>query len=549
MGIRVDVNEGRLDSWKEIATYLKRDVRTVQRWERHERLPVHRKIHGKLGSVYAFKPELDAWWNADRRAAGAAAADERPRLAVLPLRNLSGDPGQEYFSDGLTEELIAQLSRVDPARLAVVARSSVARCLAAGRGTRQIERELGAGYVLDGSVRRSSDRVRVSVQLVRTRDESHVWAGTYDRDLRDILALQRELAHAVTAGISAKVAASERRPIGPVDPETYSAYLMGRHLWNGRTIEGVFKAIEQFERAVARTPGYAPALAGLADCHAVLANPELGVLPPAEAMPRAKAAAERALAIDPALGEAHASLGFVCLWFDWDWPAAQTAFARAIELRPDYASARQWHAALLGTLGRMEEAVAELRRALELDPLSNVLRVELSSLHYFERDYEAAVRHAREALELDPGFVLAYFNLGRALLQQGRGREALTELERGHALAPELPAMTMALGHGYAAAGRRADALKAIEALARLARKRYVPAFHTAAIHAALGDREKTFAWLAKARDERCAYLVHLPKEPAADPYRGDPRFAQIVPRVGFRQPEPAPADRRPARG
>ena len=531
----------RLDSWKEIAAYLKRDTRTVQRWEKHEHLPVRRKLHDKLGSVYAFKRELDAWWNEGRPALGieplAPVAVARPRLAVLPLRNLSGDPSQEYFSEGLTEELIAQLSRIDPARLGVIARSSVTTYLARQRGIDNIERDLGVGYVLDGSVRRGHERVRISVQLIRTRDQSHVWAETYDRDLPDILELQSEVARAVTAEITAKMASPASRSPGPVDPETYSAYLMGRCFWNKRTLEGLMKAIEHLERAASSTPTYAPALAGLADCHALLANIEVGLVPAVEAMPKAKAAAERALALDPTLGEAHASLGFAHFWFDWDWPAAEAEFKRAIELRPDYATARQWYAAYLQSLSRMDEATSEIRRALELDPLSNVLRAELAALYYLERDYDRSVELSRQTLDLDPRFWLAYFNLGRSLTQKGEHRAAVAELKQAYELSEGSSGMTMALGHAYAAAGKKGEALKMIDTLTKLARRRYVPAFYTAAIYAGLGDREKVFAYLAKARAERCDYLVHLPKEPAADAYRDDPRFAQIVPRVGQRQP------------
>jgi TolB-like protein/Flp pilus assembly protein TadD len=523
-------DERRLDSWKEIAAYLRRDVRTVQRWERNEGLPVHRKLHGTLGSVFAFEHELDAWWNRDRAAAPAAAEapPARWRLAVLPLRNLSGDPAQDYFAEGLTEELSAQLSRSDPQRIAVLARRSVGQVIAKGESS--LAEELGATHVLDGSVRRSGDRVRLSVQLSHARDHAHVWAQSYDRDLREILAVQDELAREVAAGITATASAPSRGRFAVVDPEAYSACLMGRQLWSRRSVESVSRAVAQFERAAALSPGYAPAHAGLADCYAVLANPELGWLPPLEAMPRAKAAAERALALDPALGEGHASLGFVRLWFDWDATGAEQAFSHALALHPAHASARQWRAALLATVGRVEEALAELDRALELDPLSNVLRVQRSSILYFERDYEGSARQARAALALDEQFVLAYLELGRALGQQGRHDEALAVLGSAESLAPEMPATTMALGRAHACAGHAAEARRALASLADLGRQRYVPAFHRAAIHAALGEREATIAALERAREERCAYMVHLAKEPAADALRDDPRFQALLP-------------------
>jgi TolB-like protein/Flp pilus assembly protein TadD len=518
----------RLDSWKEIAAYLRRDVRTVQRWEQNEGLPVHRKRHGTLGSVFAFEQELDAWWNEDRSREAADPAPARWRLAVLPLRNLSGDPAQDYFAEGLTEELQAQLSRGDPQRIAVLARRSVGQVLAKGEGS--LARELGATHVLDGSVRRSGERVRLSVQLAHARDHSQVWAQSYDRDLCEILAVQDELAREVTAGITATARAPSSGRFALVDPEAYSACLMGRQLWGRRSVESVSRAVAQFERATALAPGYAPAHAGLADCYAVLANPELGWLPPVEAMPRARSAAERALALDPALGEGFASLGFVRLWFDWDAAGAEESFTRALELWPAHASARQWRAALLAVIDRVDEALAELDRALELDPLSNVLRVERSSILYFERDYENAVRQARAALALDDQLVLARLELARALGEQGRAEEALAVLEPAQALAPGLPALTMALGRAQAAAGRADKARLALAELAALGRQRYVSAFQRAAVHAALGEREATLSALEAAREERCAYVVHLAKEPAADALRGEPRFQALLP-------------------
>jgi tetratricopeptide (TPR) repeat protein len=262
----------------------------------------------------------------------------------------------------------------------------------------------------------------------------------------------------------------------------------------------------------------------------VLANPELGWLPPVEAMPLARAAAERALALDPALGEGHASLGFVRFWYDWDAPGAEQSFARALVLHPAHASARQWRAALLATVDRVDDALAELDRALELDPLSNVLRLERSSILYFERDYDGAARQARAALALDDQMVLGHLDLARALGQRGEHAEALAVLERARALDPQLPSVTMTLGRAHALAGHAAEARRALAELAALGRDRYVPAFHRAAVHAALGEREETLAALEAAGEERCAYIVHLAKEPAADALRGDPRFAALLP-------------------
>jgi len=528
-------NGNRLDSWKEIAAYLKRDIRTVQRWEANEGLPVHRKHHAKLGSVYAFERELDAWWS-EGRAAVAEKPDtpvRRPMVAVLPLRNLSGDPAQEYFSDGLTEELIAQLSRVQPSLLGVIAQCSAMKFKQTRQGAGQVGRVLGATFIVDGSVRRDNERVRISVQLVRVRDQSLLWSESYDRHLRDILDLQREVACAVTAAVTAKVSSAAQASAGaphPIDPEAYNSYLQGRFFWNKRTPDALQKAVERFESAIRGDASYAPAHAGLADCQALLASIELGVLPPADAMPKAKAAAQRAVEIEPALAEAHASLGYAALWYDWNWPLAERELKRAIELNPAYPTARQWYAAYLETLDRMNESITEINQALALDPLSPVFRGALGSSFYFERDYDRAIVESRRALELDPNFVLAYFNVGRALVCKQRYALAIAELKTARKLSDESAAMTMALGYAYAAAGRKAEASKMIDVLKSRARRGYVPAFYFCAIYAGLRDFERGIQWLRKAHEERSDYLVHLPKEPAADSLRSDPRFAELVP-------------------
>jgi TolB-like protein len=336
----------RLDSWKAIAAYLKRDVRTVQRWERYEGLPVHRKLHGKLSSIYAYTSELDAWWGEGRSVPPSEtspdAIPQRPLLAVLPLRNLSGNHEQDYFSEGLTEELISQLSRLNPQQLGVIARGSAMRYKDTAKDIHQIARELGVSYILDGSVRRNDDRVRIAVQLVGVRDQSHLWAESYDHSLRDILELQSEVARAVTEQIALTLSAREEerlRSSRPIAPEAYESYLRGRFFWNQRSADGLQRATELFERAITIDAGYAPAHAGLADCYALLSTTAVGALKPAVAMPKAEAAANRALELDPRLGEAHASLAYAQLFFDWDWSSAEASFRLALEFNPSYATA------------------------------------------------------------------------------------------------------------------------------------------------------------------------------------------------------------------
>jgi TolB-like protein/cytochrome c-type biogenesis protein CcmH/NrfG len=531
----------RLNSWKEIAAFLQKDVRTVQRWEKNERLPVHRKPHDKLSSVYAYESELEDWWGQGSHPLSSIAAvsgttpSGRTSLAVLPLRNLSGDPEQEYFSDGLTEELIGQLARIDPERLGIIARASAMKYKQSSKGISQIARELGVTYLLEGSVRRDGDRVRISAALIRASDQTSLWTDAYDRDLRDILKLQAEVAESVAKEIALKISRGERARLarsGQVDPEAFSVYLRGRYLWNRRTPEAIQKAIQCFQESITRAPGYAPAHAGIADCYSVLTMAHLGVMPPTEGMPHAIAAAERALQLDPELSEAYASLGNARLWYEYDWPAAESCFKRALELNPAYASALQWHSSYLQTVDRIDESLAELGRALEVDPFSLVIRSAVAATLYLERRYQQVIEESQRIVELDPTFVTVYFNLGRAYTQMKRHREAIAELKKARELSGESPAMTMQLGYAYAMAGKAAEAKKMLASLARLARKRYVPSFYWVAIHTGLGDIQKALEYLKKARAERCDYLVYLPKEPAADPIRNTLEFAQLVPRL-----------------
>ena len=530
---------GKLNSWKEIASYFERDVRTVQRWEKEEGLPVHRKLHNKLSSIYAYTAELDEWWGQGRAAVdvsfGQAESLRRPMLVVLPLKNLSGRADQEYFSDGFTEELIGQLSRL---RLRVIARGSAMVYKHSTKGVDQIARELGVEYVLDGSVRRDGSRVRISVALIRAKERTNLWTEDYDRDLSNVLSLQTEVARSVSREIVDKmflgVRASRRAsaPLTPkVDPEAYNAYLLGRYFWNRRTADGIKKAMRYFEEAGDRDPAYAAAHAGVADCYALLASVRLGILAPNEAMPKAKVSAKKALDLDAELAEAHAALGYASLWYDWNWLAAERSLKRALQLNPTYASALQWYSYYLQTVDRPDEAIAQLKRALELDPLSLQLRTSLSSMRYFERQYDLVIDESKKALEMEPSLVLAYFNLGRAYSQKKMHTEAIAELKRARELSRESPPMTMQLGYAYAMAGRKADAIEMIDVLARVSRKAYVPAFYTGAIYTGLRDKERAFQWLRRAHDERCDYMIHLPKEPAADPLRSDPRFDALVPR------------------
>ncbi|HSB76442.1 MAG TPA: hypothetical protein VLC12_12380, partial [Terriglobales bacterium] len=418
----------RLDSWTEIAAYLRRDVRTVQRWERNEGLPVHRHVHDKQGTVYAFPAELDAWWHgrqskAEAGEAGAEAAsstveistqrgaallsrrwwialipglllaavvavavlrrrstppgERRLTVAVLPFKDLNaGDPEREYFAAGLSEEMMARLAQAAPGRLRVVPLTAAYR----DKSLRQIGEDFKADYVLQGSVRRAGNGVAITGELLQVRDQSQVWADSYDRDLRDVLSMQAEVAKAIARATSLNLHVI--LPTPQVDPAAYEDYLKGRYFWNKRTPESLFKAIDYFQQAVARQPSYAAPYSGLADCYGLLGSVPYAALPPREAFPKAKVAAERALELDPNLAEAHVSLGYIHLVYDWDAAGAESEMRRALELRPDYATAHQFYAYYLSATGRLDQAIAERQRAQELDPLSPVITASLGEAYY-----------------------------------------------------------------------------------------------------------------------------------------------------------------------
>ena len=459
-------------------------------------------------------------------------------LAILPFDNLSGEADQEYLSDGLTEEMTTQLARLAPDRLRVTARSSAWKYKRADRDIPRIRQELGADYVLEGSLRRAGERVRVTAQLVQVADQTHIWAQTYDREMRDVLVLESEVARSVARAIAMTLAPEAEARLArarPVRPESYQDYLRGRYFFNRKTEAALRQALGYFQRAVAADPGYAPAYTGLADCYWSLgASSVVGGLPPRQAMPEAKAAALKALEIDDTLAEAHASLAFVHLLYDWDFVASEKEFKRALELDPDYTAAHHWYSHCLLPLGRMEESLAESRRALELEPLSLVVNTHLGWHYFYARQYDKAIEQYRRTLELDPAFPQTQRYAAWALLQKGRHEEAIADLRAASgALGPD-PEVEAELGHALAVAGRRAEARAVLEGLRQLSSSRYVSPYSVALVHAGLGDRDQALAWLDKAYDERSDYMAYLGLEPMLDPLRSDPRFSALVRRVGL---------------
>jgi TolB-like protein/DNA-binding winged helix-turn-helix (wHTH) protein/Tfp pilus assembly protein PilF len=452
----------------------------------------------------------------------AAPASGKIMLAVLPFENLSGDPAQEYFSSGLTEEMITQLGRLDPERLGVIARTSAMQYKDARKDARQIGTELGVDYLLEGSVRREGNRVRISAQLIQVRDQSHQWAEDYDRDLRDILALQSEVAGAVALQIRLRLTQEEDARLKnarAMNAEAYENYLKGRFFWNKRTVEGSRKAIEYFQKAVALDPNYAQAYAGLAD-----ASGGMGSSPRREAMTRAREAAQKALSLDESLADAHTSLGFVKMHYDWDFAGAEKEFQRAIALNPGYATGHHWYAYDLVALARLDDALAEIRRAQKADPLSVIISRDVGEMLLFAGRDDEAIAQCRRTLEMDSNFTLAHWVLAWAYLHKGQSREFQEELDKaGHG------SQVSALGVLAAVQGKRAEAHRLIVLL----EKNDGSALDSAMVYVHLGEKNRAFASLEKAVEGREGGLIIMRFDPAWEPIRKDPRFEQLERRVG----------------
>jgi TolB-like protein/Tfp pilus assembly protein PilF len=522
----------RLDSWKEVALHLRREVRTVQRWERSEGLPVHRHLHHKLASVYAFRSELDEWWNARRADLDHAPKQHRLMLAVLPIENLSRDPEQEYLSDGLTEELFVHFGRLNPERLGVIARLSSMAYKGTKKRAGEVGRELGVDYLVGGSTRRAGDAVRITAHLIEVRDESEVWADSYDRAVDDLLSLQREVAAAIGERIHVALAPHFAPARAEIRGEAYEAYLHGRFWLAKRTAEALAKAIRCFERAAELDPRSALPHAGLADCYDVLAY--YGADRPDRIFPKAKAAAMRAVELDPSSPEAHVVLAEVAYLYDWNWTTAEREFRHAAALGPNSVAAHQCYGVFLSLLGRHQEAAEELRVAERLDPLSVLLGTQIALACYEARRYDDAIARIDRVLELDPGFSLAHTVLGMAYIQKSLVDRALEEFDRARTLAPdELTALALC-GYALGVAGKRGDARKVLRRLQALAAERHVSSTYPAAVHLGLGDLRTTIDLAEQACRERSGFLTRLRVEPLFDPLRSDPRFAKLVRAVGL---------------
>ncbi len=453
-------------------------------------------------------------------------------LAVLPLENLSRDPEQEYFAEGMTEALITTLAKIGELR--VVSRTSIMLYKGVRKPLREIARELGVEAIVEGTVLRAGDRVRITAQLIDAAKEAHLWAESYERDLRDVLALQAEVAQAVAREVRVKLTPQEQvhlSQVHPVDPEAYEAYLKGRYLWNRRSGAAVGKAIQCFQQAIAKDPTYAAAYAGLADCAGGAGFG--GFTSPEDGCGKAKVAARKALEMAET-AEAHASLGWAILHYDWDFVAAEKEFLRAIQLNSSYATAHQWYGHCLACVGRFGEALAETGRAVQLDPLSLIIHASHAGASWMARDWEYALAHSRQALELDPSFTWLHWLVANAYQGQGLYTQAVDERRLAVELSGNAPLFLAELGGTYAAAGKRNEALQILEQLKELSKTRYVMAYWFALIHCGLQEREPALYWLEKALQERSAMLAWVKVDPCVDYLRSDPRFDDLLRRMNF---------------
>jgi TolB-like protein/tetratricopeptide (TPR) repeat protein len=579
-GSGADAQGRRLESWKEIAAYLGRDVTTVRRWEKREGLPVRRLHHNRLGSVYAYTQELDGWRNERAPVAArdtpevrevseaartgfharlatallalalalavgliwlvrgrttirpASASGGIRSLAVLPLQNFSGNPEQDYLSDGMTEALIARLSSIHALR--VISRTSAMQFKGTRKSVPAIGKELNVDAVIEGSVLRSGDKIRVTVQLIRAETDEHLWSGTYDRELQDVLALQSDVTQGIAGHIESAVTGTRRgSPVAPrtVVPDVYEAYLKGRFALHKGSRAGLGEALQHFHAAVDADATFAPAYAGLAATYASLGTVFYGE-PPSETRRKTVVSARKALELDPELAEARVLLANA-LQKDWHWAEAEAEYRRAIELSPNDATAHSGLADWLLCQGRIEEALASARRAQELDSMA-FDGVQVGWILFHARRYDQAIRELRTALITEPEDPMSLWFLGFALTGAKQFDEAIRILEKTASLSGRSPAVLGVLVRAYAGAGHRTEALRVLDELHRRRRRGYVPPAAFLNAYLGLGDKEEAFAWMERAAEERSNILQFLKVHPFFDLLRGDPRFAEFLRRANL---------------
>ena len=576
-----------LDSWKEIAAYLDRDVTTVQRWEKREGMPVHRHLHDKRGSVYALSSEIDIWRQSrklsleEERQQSAAEVPTEPKadrpaatsrlgrwlvlssavavlallafayviariravdaslpkiksLAVLPLQNLSGDPSQDYVADGMTEELIGQLSRIHGLR--VTSRTSSMHFKNIQLPMREIAKMLGVDVILEGSLIREGNKVRIHAQLIRAATDEHIWTGEYQREYRSLLEVQDQVTRSIVEQIEVNLTPEDRARLAsthPVDPEAHESYLKGLYYFNQRTADALNKSIASFQQAIAKDSGYAPAYSGLAEAYAMLGF--RGGFPSKDALSRAKIAALKAIELDNALAEPHASLAFIAETHEWDWATAEREYKRALELNAGDAQAHNWYAGYLTYTGRFDDGISEARRARDLDPLSLPINNALAGRLLAGGHSDEALQQVQETLELDGHFAPAHQSLGWVYLHTGRQDEAIREFQNALKLSgTDDTDLQLDLGFAYAVSGKRDEARRILARMEKLHEQGIVPSGSVAILHGALGESNEAFAWLEKAYEERDPQLTYIKAGRRFEPLRKDPRFKQLVRRVGL---------------
>jgi TolB-like protein/Flp pilus assembly protein TadD len=462
---------------------------------------------------------------------GRSLVGAKKMLGVLPFENLGGDPEQEYFADGLTEEMISHLGQLDPRRLGVIARTSAIQYKNTRKSIAEIAAELKVSYILEGSVRCEGNGARITAQLIEAQEQTHLWSASYDRDLRDILSVQADVARHVGRALSLELLPEVAAKSPGFDPTAHEAYLRGRFYFGQRSEEGLRKAIASFETALTIEPNCARSYSGIADCCGLLSW--FGALAPKVSGQKAEVAAKRAIEIDPTLCECHASLALVYFWHDWNWEAAEREFRRAIELNPSYSSAYQWYAAYLNTQGRFDEAQAAQKSARELDPFSLILNMNVADPLFFSRQYDRAVQQLVALLEHEPRFFPALFQLGRVYVQMEMYKEAIDAFERALQFSRQQEALP-ALAHAYALAGRAQEASIILEEMKNDKTGRYVASPMIARIHLGLREFETALDWLEKGLEERSYWMVFLKSDPVYDPIRSHPRFRKLLNTIGL---------------
>jgi len=565
----------RLDSWKEIAAYLKREIRTLHRWEAQEGLPIHRHLHKERGSVYAYKSELDSWWNNRRavldKAPQGVEAKGQPKwlkslylvslaivlasaiylawrqfwpqtgpakkvmLAVLPFENLNGQSGEDYFSDGLTDELITRLGGLEPVHLGVIASTSAMQYQRSGKSASQIGHELGVDYILEGTVWREGNQVRVAVRLIQVKDQTHLWAESYERKLGNLLAFHSEVAREVARHIQVQLAPQKQGTFSAavVNADAYEAYLKGLYFWNKFTNPDFHKSIEYFQQAIDKDAGYAPAYAAMAASYVNLV--EFGE-PPIDYYLKGEAAARKAIELDGSSSQGYAALAWSLIYYHHDWNAAEQAAQRALELNPSNSYARILYAKYLAAVGKFDQAREEAERARRSDPASLAVNVVVAQILFYARQYDAASAQLARVLEMDPNFPPTYWTLAHVYEATGKPDEACQSMLK-----------TLDLGSGHvpwfaelekvrARSGWRAAWKQWLQGMLDPNGEGYLQPYYLVEPYMDLGQDEEAITWLEKAAELHDVEIVLIKVDPRFDRLRAKPRFQEIVNSLHFRE-------------